>query len=310
MKKIILTIVSLLSIILLMSCKPFKEENTVTILVPNGSPALSQMYIEEKKSEYNYKIDLAQGADSLSAAFISKSYDFIYAPLNIGAKMYINNQNYKLLATVVDCNYYFVMKSNSSFNLQDIQNKKIVIFGQTAMSGIISRYILSSNNLDLENLRIEYVNSVQDALSAFIVDNDICVLLSEPQISTLESRVEGIKLFSLKEEYERITGKSNIPQAAVFVRSDLEKEIVERYSKYLEESIKKVNSNVKGSAKLGATLYSLFKEEDLIKAIPRSEIKFTKAQDSKEKCEDFFNFLNEYNSQFLGGDVDEQFYYN
>ena len=45
-----------------------------------GTPALSQMYIENEKEAYNYKIDLVQGADPLSAAFVSKSYDIIFFP--------------------------------------------------------------------------------------------------------------------------------------------------------------------------------------------------------------------------------------
>ena len=140
MKRLYILVIILLMLVTVSACTK-KEKDTVTILTPMGSPALSQMYVEEKKDEYNYKIDAVQGADALSSAFLTKSYDIIFAPLNLGAKMYINNQNYKLLAIVTDCNYYFVVKSDTELTLDTVKSMNITLFGEAAMSGIISRYV-------------------------------------------------------------------------------------------------------------------------------------------------------------------------
>ena len=308
MKKSILTLViTLLLSFILVGCTKYKEKEEIKILTPMGTPALSQIYIEKEKEAYNYKIDAVQGSDPLAAAFTSKSYDFIYAPLNLGAKLYINNKNYKLLATVVDCNYYLVMKSDKDFTLSDIKDKNIVIFGESAMSGIVSRYVFEKNSLS--DLNISYVNSVQDSMSAFIADKSIVALVSEPQLSTLESKVEGIKALSMKEEYTKASNEKNLPQAALFVRSDLDKEIAKRYLDHLKDSAKKINRNKEEASELGSTLYPSFTKDTLLNAFPRSEINVLSAKDAKEKCESFFNLLNGYNPKILGGTVDESFYF-
>lgn len=310
MKKTIFSlIITLLIAVALVGCGKYKEKEEIKVLAPMGTPALSQMYIEKEKEAYNYKIDLVQGADPLSAAFVSKSYDIIYAPLNLGAKLYINNKNYKLLATVVDCNYYLVMKGDSDFTLNDIKDKEIVIFGQAAMSGIISRYVFTNNGFDLTNTNIKYVNSVQDSMSEFIADKNKVVLVSEPQLSNIELKVEGVKALSMKEEYTKVSKESNLPQAAVFVRSDLDKDVAKRYLSHLKDSVNKVNKNVEESAELGSSLYSSFTKEVLVNAIPRSEISLVEAQKAKENCTKFFDLLNGFNPNILGGNVDDAFYF-
>lgn len=306
-KSILALVITLLLSFILVGCTKYKEKEEIKILTPMGTPALSQIYIEKEKEAYNYKIDAVQGSDPLAAAFTSKSYDFIYAPLNLGAKLYINNKNYKLLATVVDCNYYLVMKSDKDFALNDIKDKNIVIFGESAMSGIVSRYVFEKNSLS--DLNISYVNSVQDSMSAFIADKSIVALVSEPQLSTLESKVEGIKALSMKEEYTKASNEKNLPQAALFVRSDLDKEIAKRYLDHLKDSAKKINRNKEDAAELGSTLYPSFTKDTLLNAFPRSEINVLSAKDAKEKCESFFNLLNGYNPKILGGTVDESFYF-
>ena len=309
MKRIIALTIALLLSVLLVGCSKYKEKDEIKVLAPMGTPALSQMYIEKEKEAYNYKIDVVQGADALSSAFVSKSYDFIYAPLNLGAKLYINNKNYKLLATVVDCNYYLVMKSEDNFTLNDIKEKEIVIFGQAAMSGIISRYVFENNGFNLENTNIQYVNSVQDSMSEFVKDQNKVVLVSEPQLSTLEGRFEGIKALSMKEEYTKVSKEENLPQAAVFVRSDLDKDIAKRYLSHLKDSVRKINSNIKEAAELGSELYPSFTKDALLKAIPRSEISLNEAKNAKENCTKFFDLLNGYNEKILGGNVDDGFYF-
>jgi len=338
MKKIITTILLFVSLFVLVGCGNttvtttkettkenttisettttyYKEEKEVSILVPNGTPALSQMYIEANKANYNYKVDVVNGADTLAAAFTSKSYDFIYAPLNLGAKLYVKTKNYKLLALTVNCNYYFVTASTTEdiFDINQFIGKDIYIFGEAAMSGILARLILETNGkYTLSDLNITYVSSVADSQSAFIAAsnkaNTIC-LVAEPSLSVLKTKVADIKTISLTDEYAKINSDFEMPQAAVFVRSDIDKDVANRYLGYLEESIGLISSDVNGSAELGSTLYTSFTKEVLEVALPNSSIKFTKASDAKTACKAFFKMLDDYNTTLIGGEVDEGFYF-
>lgn len=307
MKKIISLILMVISVVTLTSCK--KEE--VKVLAPSGTPALSIMYIENNKDKLGYKIDVVNGADSLAAAFLSKSYDFILAPLNLGAKMYVNNKNYKLGAIVVNSNYYFV--SQGEINKEAFLNKEIVIFGESQMSGILSRLILDKNyKLDLNQLNIRYVNSAQDSQSEFIKatnkENIIC-LIPEPALSVLRTKVKSLKAVSLKEEYSLLDSENPLPQAAVFVRSDLSNNTINKFLRELKNSINKINSNYESSSELGSTLFNNYTKEILLSALPNSEIKYTSAKDSKKSVEAFLSYLNNYNSNIIGGEVDENFYF-
>lgn len=308
MKKIFVLSLALLSVFALFGCK-HKESREVSILSPSGSPALAQMYIEESEADYNYKIDIVQGADPLSAAFISKSYDFIYAPLNLGAKMYLNNANYKLLSVVVYCNYYLVYKGDTALTISDLANKKIVLFGENAVSGIIARMIFEENGLTLSEMDITYVNAVADAQSELIKDNSIVVLSSEPSLSVLESKISGLKTISMYDEYSKLHENENLPQAGIFVRSDIEEDIAKRYLSNLEASAKKVNKNIEESAGLGSSLYPSFTKEVLTSAIARSEINIVYGNTMKEECNAFFSILNSYNPNLIGGTINNEFYF-
>lgn len=304
MKKILLILTILFSALVLAGCK---EKDTVKILAPSGTPALSQMYVEEKKDNYNYKIDIVGGVDPLASAFTSASYDIIYAPINLGAKMYLNNGNYRLLGVVVYCNYYLVTKTDTDFTLDSLQGKDIVLFGENAVSGIMATYIFNENNLS--NLNITYVNSVAEAQAELIKDPSKVILTAEPSLSVLESKLSGLKNISLSDEYETITGSVSFPQAGVFVKTTLDENVILRYEGHLKASVAKLYSDNTGSATLGSSLYTSFTKSVLEEAIPRSNINYKSALDAKNDCIAFFNLLNTYNPNLIGGEIDDDFYF-
>jgi len=304
MKKILLIFTILFSALVLAGCK---EKDTVKILAPSGTPALSQMYVEEKKDNYNYKIDIVGGVDPLASAFTSASYDIIYAPINLGAKMYLNNGNYRLLGVVVYCNYYLVTKTDTDFTLDSLQGKDIVLFGENAVSGIMATYIFNENNLS--NLNITYVNSVAEAQAELIKDPSKVILTAEPSLSVLESKLSGLKNISLSDEYETITGSVSFPQAGVFVKTTLDENVILRYEGHLKASVAKLYSDNTGSATLGSSLYTSFTKSVLEEAIPRSNINYKSALDAKNDCIAFFNLLNTYNPNLIGGEIDDDFYF-
>jgi len=317
MKKIIITFFTLVLSLSLVSCTnkttsikgTLKEERKVSILSPNGSPALSLMYIENVKDSYNYQIDYVDGADPLTAAFTSKSYDFIFAPLNLGAKMYRNNGNYKLLSEVVSCNYYFATVTSEDFTMESLSSKSLVIFGENAVSGIIARYVISNSALDITKMDITYVNSVQDAQSELVKNPSKVILTAEPSLSILKSKISGIKTISILDTYTSITKKTVLAQAACFVRSDIESGIAERFSSYLENSIDQVNNHPSESAVLGHSIFNNFSEKALLVAIPQMNLKYVSSKNAKNDCADFFTLLNSVNPKLIGGDIDDGFYY-
>jgi len=132
-----MTFIILLTLsVLLFGCQ--KETDVLTIMVPSGSPALAQIYLQQNVEQY--RVDVVNGADGLLYAFGSASHDVIFAPTNLGAKLYQSGMNYLFAGTVVWGNYYLIAKNQSTFDIASLEGKNVVVFGQNQTSDIILRY--------------------------------------------------------------------------------------------------------------------------------------------------------------------------
>ena len=166
-----------------------------------------------------------------------------------------------------------------------------------------------TKNNNLTDLNITYVNSVADAASELVLDNSKVILTAEPSLSSFEGKIANLKYISVAEEYAKINDSFEMPQAALFARSDINQDIANRYLTYIEDSINRVNTNIEESAELGSTLFPSFTKEAVVNAIPRCELDFVKSTDAEERCEAFFEMLNNVNANIIGGAIDEDFYY-
>ncbi len=277
------------------------------VIAPNGAPALSQIYAE---LDANYDVEVVNGADLLAAAFGSESHDFIYAPTNLGAKLYNSGIQYKLAAAVTFGNYYLV-SSQENFTLASLEGQEIVVFGQNATSDIILRYILEQNNI---TATLTYVASAGDANAEFVLDSNKIILSAEPLLSVmgvqLAAQSRTFNTIDLQAEYMAITGEDSYPQAGVFVKADLDSEYVEAYLTILEASVNTVNNDIEQTITQATALGYTFPGPVLTTAIPRSNIGFVRATEIKSDLEDYFNIILEMNSALIGGQLpDDDFYF-
>ena len=159
MRKILVFLLAILLTLGLVGCNSSSEP--LTIMAPNGAPALSQLFLQDDSE--NYSVDIVNGADPLVAAFGSGSHDFIFAPTNLGAKLYTSGIEYKFIAAITFGNY-FLVSMEDNFTIESLEGKEIVVFGQNSTSDIIIKYILAENNITAD---IEYVDAVATANAEF-----------------------------------------------------------------------------------------------------------------------------------------------
>jgi NitT/TauT family transport system substrate-binding protein len=305
MKKTLVLILMIVSILILGGCQ--NESTILTIMTPAGSPALSQLYVQEDTERYH--VDVINGSDPLLAAFASGSHDIIFAPTNLGAKLYNSGTEYQFAGTVTWGNYYLVAKGQTDFDLQSLTGKTILAFGKNQTSDIILQYILAEN--DIEVIFTEpYADSTADTLSRFVADNSLIILIAEPSLSVLASRVDNLQIIDLQAEYEKLTGTDSYPQAGVFVKSSLDKTLVGTFLSDLSLSVATVNANISDAADLAVALGYSFTKEVLISAIPNSHLDFVSALDSKVALEAYFSLILQYNGNLIGNQLpDNGFYY-
>jgi len=278
----------------------------MSVMVPSGSPALAQIFIQEK--DY-YNVDVVVGPDPLVAALGSGSHDFVFAPTNVGAKLYtVGNIDYQFLAAVTFGNYYLVSNQEDDFTIASLEGKEIIVFGQNATSDIILQYILAENEIEAT---LTYVDSVTTANSSYIADNTKIILTAEPSLSVLEVTLPGFQVIDLQDEYELITGESSYPQAGVFGKTDLSAAQISRFLTDLESSIDLVNSDPDQAVTKAIEFEYGFTEAVLDLAIPRCHLDYVFASDVKDDLVFYFNIILEVNAALLGGVLpDDDFYYN
>ena len=302
MKKTLTLLLSFIISLALIGCSANYDE-PIKVIVPNGAPALSQIFMQENE---NYEVSVVNGADPLVAAFGSGTHDFIFAPTNLGAKLYNSGIEYKFVAAVTFGNYYLVSMEDN-FTIESLDGKEIVVFGQNATSDIVLRYVLEENDI---NATFSYVGSVGEANAQFILDNDIIILSAEPLLSILANSVSGFNTIDLQAEYQEITGEASYPQAGVFAKASLENRYVRDFLNALEDSVDSVNNDLDAAVAKAVELEYSFPESVLRAAIPNSNIGYESAADVREDLEAYFNIILDMNGALIGNQLpDDDFYF-
>lgn len=302
MKKLLASMFALLFAFVLVGCNANKEP--LSIIVPNGAPALSQIFLQEETDKYS--VTIVNGEDPLVAALGSGSDDFVFCATNAGAKLYASGVDYKFVAAITFGNL-FLVSDQENFTLSSLEGKEIVLFGQNATPDIILKYILQENNI---NATLTYVDSVASANAAYAADHSKIVMTAEPLMSVLALNAGSFNVIDLQQEYKNITGRDSYPQAGVFAKNTLSDRQINTFLDDLQASVEKVNGDVDATVALAAQLEYTFPEAVIRSAIPNSNIGFKTAEDVRSDLEYYFNIILDMNSDLIGGALpDNDFYY-
>lgn len=240
---VMLLVALVLSIGLLTACN--KDDNkgngndvTLTFAAPEGTPALAiARLITDNKSisgkNVNYKIVNPSNIAKEMQAGLS---DLVIMPVNAGATLINKGADYKLVSVAVDGSLYLVGKSDTAttatttLTIDDIKGKKIACIGQQGVPGLVFRYILKENNInivdDVKNLNDTsvYVQYAGDGLQAKTAVENKSVdyaVVGEPAATTFKIKFGFNAQMDLQAEYKKVSGKETYPQAGIFVTSSL-----------------------------------------------------------------------------------------
>lgn len=235
---VMLLVALVLSIGLLTACN--KDDNkgngndvTLTFAAPEGTPALAiARLITDNKSisgkNVNYKIVNPSNIAKEMQAGLS---DLVIMPVNAGATLINKGADYKLVSVAVDGSLYLVGKSETATTLtiDDIKGKRIACIGQQGVPGLVFRYILKENNINIvdspENVSENsvYVQYAGDGLQAKTAVENKSVdyaVVGEPAATTFKTKGFNAQM-DLQAEYKKVSGKETYPQAGIFVKSSL-----------------------------------------------------------------------------------------
>lgn len=277
MRRVLLITLFLGALIQLCGCAKIDQ---LKILVPQGSPELAVTYL---KAHDNYQVDVVLGADPLLAAFSSQTHDVIIAPTHLGVKLSGSNMEYIMLGIVVFGNYYFASQAQKLEDIQDLNGKDIIIFGQNQTSDIVCKHLFEAFDI---SANITYVDSVATANAMLILDPNLIILTAEPSLSTLLKSYSSLNYLSMDPYYQMIEGET-YPQASVFVKSSLSGTQMKQIEIDFMDATLKLNNDVEISAETAIELGINMEKDVLISAIPRTHIMYQNAYEAK-------NLLNRY----------------
>ncbi len=294
---VILFMILLLS---LFSC--IGEEDSISIMVPQGSPTLSVLGLDE----HDYIIDIVNGPDPLVAAFGSGSHDAIIAPTNLGAKFYQSSDEYKLLAVIGLGNYHLVSTSFVDDSIQQLNGKEILVFGQNQTSDIIVKHLLAELSI---TATLNYVDSVASAVAQFIMDPTKIVLVAEPSLSLIKAQIPNLLSIDLNEAYAMLHEGLSFPQASLFVKKNLSNRLKARLEDDMNDSIMFLQDNKTLAAQKGVELGILDDKNILEEAILGSHITLVSALDAKSMITVYFEIILAMNPALLGGSIPNDDFY-
>ena len=302
MKKLLALTLAFLFGFMLVGCNADNEP--LTIIAPNGAPALSQIFLQADTEKYT--VDVVNGEDPLIAALGSGSHDFVFCATNAGAKLYQSGVDYTFVAAITFGNL-FLVSSEANFTIDSLEGKEIILFGQNATPDIVLKYILDENNI---NATLSYVDSVASANAMYISDNTKIIMTAEPLMSVLSLNVGDFSIIDLQQEYKDITGKDSYPQAGVFAKNTLTSRQINRFLSDLEDSVSLVNGDIDATVAKAAELGYTFPEAVLRSANPNSNIGYKSAEDVRADLEYYFNIILGMNGTLIGDVLpDDDFYY-
>lgn len=240
---VMLLVALVLSIGLLTACNKGNKKGNgndvmLTFAAPEGTPALAiARLITDNKSisgkNVNYKIVNPSNIAKEMQAGLS---DLVIMPVNAGATLINKGADYKLVSVAVDGSLYLVGKSDTAttatttLTIDDIKGKKIACIGQQGVPGLVFRYILKENNInivdDVKNLNDTnvYVQYAGDGLQAKTAVENKSVdyaVVGEPAATTFKIKFGFNAQMDLQTEYKKVSGKETYPQAGIFVKSSL-----------------------------------------------------------------------------------------
>lgn len=202
-----------LLLLLLCACRPSAVESNdgdnFNILSVNQTASLSLLCFNE--DEHN--IEITDDINFMSEAFDKDEKDIIIAPVNIGVKKCLENDNYKLLAILAHSHYY-ICSIDESFVKGDVG-----VYGEEMVLGGVLK-ALSASFSKYNFIYYDSLQSLKDDLNNGVINSAV---LSEIDFNDFNN-YQDLKFYKIEEidnVYQKEYSYSEFPTYGLFVSSDV-----------------------------------------------------------------------------------------
>ena len=324
MKKLLsLLLVCVLALGALAACAPTEEPGdgmTVRIAGMTGPTSMGLVKLAEDNAngvaDGKYEITTTYAkADEILPKLQKGELDMAALPANVAATLYKNGGG---AITVLAINTLGVVniveKGNTVSSLADLAGKKIYAIGKGTTPELGLRYLLAQNNVNYNDLTIEWKNQATDVLPLLETEENAIAMIPQPFATAACLQVEGLRVaLDLNEEWNDLDNGSQFVTGVLVARRAFVEEHPEAVSTFLSEyesSIAYAKANVAETAPL-IVKYGIMDKEPLAKAaLPKCNLTFIAGAEMKETLSGYLQTLFDADPQSVGGVMpDDSFYY-
>lgn len=293
------------------------ETITITVGVPTAPPALPVLRMIESKAlgdNVEIKLKIWNEPETLIAMVQDEEHHMFAFPLTVISKLYNKGIDVRLM-NVNTWGVTYFMTSDPNFNSwKDLKGKTVYVPLQSSPPDALTQYFLKEAELEVgKDVEIVYASTAE--VSAMLASGDaVYGTLIEPQVTKALIENKNLRVaFNFEDEWQRITKTdTKIPNAGFGTTQsfiDKNPDLVASFQDKYEKEILWVKENPEEAGKL-AEKYLGLKEALIIKSLPNMGLEFKSATDSKEELKMFYELMNDFNPEMIGGKIaDDKFYY-
>jgi len=211
---------------------------------------------------------------------------------------------------------YAVTTESGINSWADIKGKRLFDIGQGSTPDFLVRKLLSENGLTPgKDVTLDFSYSHPELAQALIAGKESLAVLPEPFVTMVLQKSDKAKVvMNLQDEWAKtVTGDSSYPMTSILISTTLIENRPGVAKAFLEEyknSINWVNSNTAEAAKLVEKNDIGMTAKVAEAAIPRCNLKFTSAAESRNSVESFLSVFLDFAPESIGGSLpDDAFYY-
>lgn len=211
------------------------EGQIIRFSAPQGTPALAMLRLVADNptldgTEMSYKVV----APAQIASEMTNNTDIVIMPVNTGAKLIRQGKDYKLVSVAVEGSLFMVgsKETAGAITVDDIKGKKIACIGKVGVPGLVFRYVMQSNGIEViesgtpgaNQVFVQYVAEGANAISLMRGQQVDFAVVGEPAATQMKNQLSLNAEMDMQAEYSKVDPTVNgesYPQAGLFVRSAL-----------------------------------------------------------------------------------------
>ena len=298
-----------------------KDTSAVRIGSLKGPTSMGLLFLMDKsekgESEGNYEFQMAAAADEILPLMVKGDMDVALLPANVASVLYAKTGGN---ICVIDINtlgvLYMVSGDESLKEFADLKGKTIYLTGQGTTPDYVLRYLLVSNGMTTDEVKLEYKSEATEVAAVLAEDESAVGLLPQPFVTAACAQNESLSvIMDMTKEWNSVQGEngSSLITGVTVANKDFLKEhegAIHTFLKEHKESAQAINENPAEGASLAAAAGIVAKEGIAQKAIPQCNITYVDGADMKSALSGYLRVLYEQAPESVGGALPgDDFYY-